>query len=167
MIPWICCFVTHTLTHHATDELHIKIQVKLSKIQNCFWTSYYYTQTIRHMNGSHVFWCTSFVRVNMPNNNIPIDAHNLIINQFCVSETLRLIDWNFLIHPNTLIPSHNFWMTGKIGLESECWIGVGSIVIEQQLIDMDSWWSLRWIGTAFRSFEGQEDDGIERCYSRC
>ena len=76
--------------------------------------------------------------VNMSNNDIPVDAHNLIIKQVCVSEALRLIDWHLLIHPNTPIPSHNFWVTGKIGLESECRIGAGSIVIEDRLIDMDS-----------------------------
>ena len=27
----VCCFVTHTLARHATDEFHIKMQAKLSK----------------------------------------------------------------------------------------------------------------------------------------
>ena len=77
-------------------------------------------------------------------------------------------NWNFYFisvngHFGTMASSHS---DGHF-VQIEPWIGVGSLVIEQQLIDMDSWWSLRWIGTAFRSFEGQEDDGIERCYSRC
>ena len=122
MIPWNSCFATHTLARHATDELHIKIQAKLSKMHNCFWTSYDYTQTLRHSSSSHVLWYMSLIMVNMLNKGIPDDVRNVTNKGLCVSETLWPIERDLLVQLRVLIDSCNCWMTGKIGFESECCI---------------------------------------------
>ena len=76
--------------------------------------------------------------INMLNRNMPLDLQNLINKRCCVSGYLRLIGGHFLVHPNRLTPFHNYWLTDKCCLESVCWIGFGSIVIEQELSDMVS-----------------------------
>ena len=76
--------------------------------------------------------------INRLNNDMPVDLPNLINKRSCASEYLRLIDWHFLVHPNRLIPFYKYWLTDKCGLESECWIDSGWIVIEQELSDMVS-----------------------------
>ena len=76
--------------------------------------------------------------VNMLSKGIPDDVHNETNKGLCVSETLWPIERDLLVQLGVLIDSCNCWMTGKIGFESECWICVGSIGIEQQLIGMVS-----------------------------
>ena len=68
------------------------------------------------------------------NTCVPVDVHKLIRNRFCVSRTLRLMVVHLLLHLNILIRSYNYWMTGELGLESEFWIGVGSIVFQVEMI---------------------------------
>ena len=68
--------------------------------------------------------------MNMLNNDMPVDTQNLMNKRCCASEYLWLIDGHLLVHPKRLIPPYNNWLTDKFGLESECWIGFGSIVIE-------------------------------------
>ena len=80
----------------------------------------------------------SLIMVNMLNKGTPDDIHNVTNKGFCVSETIWSMERDLLVQLLVHDPC-NCWITGEIGFESGCWIGVGSIVIEAQLIEMVSW----------------------------